>query len=534
VRFDELLSRADDEVLQELIGAPVVRLLSRLDPALARPGRLRQLITSFRPPEELLRDATARAALLDLMPREEATALADALGFTGTDPFRAIREVRIAKGSAAERRLFSALGVVPIEADEREQLPNLTQGDADYGLFEHQRVAARRVQALLDTPPHRVLLHMPTGSGKTRTAMHLVSAELWRREPTLVVWLAYSEELCEQAASEFETAWRRLGDRSVNVYRFWGTRTLSIDQLSDGFMVAGLAKTYATAKRNMNFLTRLSDRSSLVIIDEAHQAIAESYRFVLDMLIERVEGSRLLGLTATPGRTWNEPDEDAKLAAFFHQQKVTLEVRGYGNPVDYLIDHGYLARPHFDSLPYAGGHALSAATLALLADALDVPEELLVVLAADDQRNLLIVNRVEQLVHHHRRLLVFAATVSHARLLATVLRARGIEADALTATTPVGERVRLVAKYKGTRPEPMVLCNYGVLTAGFDAPQTSAAIIARPTKSLVLYSQMVGRATRGPRAGGHSDAEIVTVVDTTLPGFGEMIDAFRNWEDVWR
>jgi superfamily II DNA or RNA helicase len=80
----------------------------------------------------------------------------------------------------------------------------------------------------------------------------------------------------------------------------------------------------------------------------------------------------------------------------------------------------------------------------------------------------------------------------------------------------------------------MVLCNYGVLTAGFDAPQTSAAIIARPTKSLVLYSQMVGRATRGPRAGGHSDAEIVTVVDTTLPGFGEMIDAFRNWEDVWR
>jgi superfamily II DNA or RNA helicase len=79
----------------------------------------------------------------------------------------------------------------------------------------------------------------------------------------------------------------------------------------------------------------------------------------------------------------------------------------------------------------------------------------------------------------------------------------------------------------------MVLCNYGVLTTGFDAPKTSAAVIARPTSSLVLYSQMVGRAIRGPRAGGNEYAEIVTIVDTKLPGFGSVADAFKNWEDVW-
>jgi superfamily II DNA or RNA helicase len=79
----------------------------------------------------------------------------------------------------------------------------------------------------------------------------------------------------------------------------------------------------------------------------------------------------------------------------------------------------------------------------------------------------------------------------------------------------------------------MVLANYGVLTAGFDAPNTSAALIARPTRSLVLYSQMLGRATRGPRAGGHQTAEIVTVIDTELPGFGSLVEAFHNWEDVW-
>jgi superfamily II DNA or RNA helicase len=71
------------------------------------------------------------------------------------------------------------------------------------------------------------------------------------------------------------------------------------------------------------------------------------------------------------------------------------------------------------------------------------------------------------------------------------------------------------------------------LTAGFDAPRTSAALIARPTKSLVLYSQMVGRAIRGPRAGGNKEAEIVTVVDRGLPGFGSVAEAFNNWEDVW-
>jgi superfamily II DNA or RNA helicase len=58
-------------------------------------------------------------------------------------------------------------------------------------------------------------------------------------------------------------------------------------------------------------------------------------------------------------------------------------------------------------------------------------------------------------------------------------------------------------------------------------------LIARPTKSLVPYSQMVGRAIRGRRAGGNENAEIVTVVDYDLPGFGSVADACNNWEDIW-
>jgi DNA repair protein RadD len=88
--------------------------------------------------------------------------------------------------------------------------------------------------------------------------------------------------------------------------------------------------------------------------------------------------------------------------------------------------------------------------------------------------------------------------------------------------------------YRADTPGPKILVNYGVLTTGFDAPKTSGAIIARPTKSLVLYSQMVGRATRGKRAGGNAEAEVGTVVDRALPGFASLTEAFHNWEDVWR
>jgi superfamily II DNA or RNA helicase len=103
----------------------------------------------------------------------------------------------------------------------------------------------------------------------------------------------------------------------------------------------------------------------------------------------------------------------------------------------------------------------------------------------------------------------------------------------VTGLTDRITRERVIAKFKSSDPQPIVMCNYGVLTTGFDAPKTSAAVIARPTRSLVLYSQMVGRAIRGVRAGGNAEAEILTVVDPVLPGFGNLAEAFTNWEDVW-
>jgi len=148
-----------------------------------------------------------------------------------------------------------------------------------------------------------------------------------------------------------------------------------------------------------------------------------------------------------------------------------------------------------------------------------------------------IISRMEQLVKVHQRIILFAITKSHAIVLNSLLTAMGIDSRVVTSDTDPVERTKIIQRFKESRsanPTSMVLCNFGILTTGFDAPETSCAVIARPTDSLVLYSQMVGRAIRGIKSGGNASAEIVTVIDEDLPGFKEVAEAFINWEDVWQ
>jgi DNA repair protein RadD len=400
-------------------------------------------------------------------------------------------------------------------------------------LFQHQRRAAREVHEKIQGHIRRVVLHMPTGAGKTRTAMNVVVEHLRMKEPTLVVWLAHTEELCEQASHEFEHAWSALGNRTLSLYRFWGDHEFNPQTIRDGFVVAGLAKLYSATKQTIQVASVLGSRSSLVVIDEAHIAIADTYKLIIEALVVHHSGTALLGLTATPGRTWSDIEADRKLASFFSRQKVELTIEGYTNPVDYLIAEGYLAQAIFKPLMHEGGLELTAEDYRRIEAEFDIPASVMLKLADDEQRNLVIIREIEELSKQHERIIVFATTVEHANLIATILRARGHNAASVTGQTPETERVRRIEEYKSADPETRILCNYGVLTTGFDAPRTSAAVIARPTKSLVLYSQMVGRAIRGVRAGGNKSAVIVTVVDQDLPGFNSVADAFTNWEDIW-
>ena len=94
----------------------------------------------------------------------------------------------------------------------------------EYGLFEHQRVVVRKLAPLLAEDERRAVLHLPTGVGKTRTAMHIVADSLRSRDPSVVVWLASGKELLEQAVLAFKEAWRHLGTRELQVGTMWSDR----------------------------------------------------------------------------------------------------------------------------------------------------------------------------------------------------------------------------------------------------------------------------------------------------------------------
>lgn len=529
------LQGAPPRVIEDLLGPDVVELLRVLDASLTDVASLRRLASDLIDPELALRDPAKRIPIIGLLPLDKARELARRLELSEAgDVYAALSTQEFRPGSAAEQALLRFFGVGQSRPPGQPGSPQ-TAGiiRPSYGLFDHQRRAALKTGDYLADAPHKALLHMPTGAGKTRTAMHVVAQHFNRSPPTIVCWLAQTAELLEQAADEFEKAWSSLGSSSVNLVRFWGGAEMPQDLQLPMFLVGGLAKMHALSMRDPNLLLRLADRASLTVIDEAHQAIAPTYRDVLEALCTKRPRNALLGLSATPGRTWSDVAEDAKLAEFFGETKVTLEVEGYDNPVRYLIDEGYLARPEFRMLNAEPGLSLSDSDLSALRDELEIPDAVLDRLGEDQHRNLRILREVEDLAKRHQRIIVFATTVQHARLLSAVLTARGVISFVVAGDSSPTERETAIRRFRGGDPRPMVICNFGVLTTGFDAPRTSAALIARPTKSLVLYSQMVGRATRGPKAGGNERAEIVTVVDPQLPGFGDMAEAFSNWEDVW-
>ena len=532
--FELALARAPMSLIRDIVGAPLIGVLGLLDPELVSDAKLRMLANEMVNGRALLSQTKERELLIESLTVAKVAELAK-LFDVDTVPITSLyrRLNRTLAGADDLSQLYLFFGIEPDERSLGSRRPPVLDAPVSYGLFAHQRSAARRVIELLEAEPRRVLLHMPTGAGKTRTAMHIVCSHLREREPTLVCWLANSPELLDQASDEFERAWGSLGDRAVPVIRFWGDRDPDFSGIRDGFLVGGFQKMHALFARDPNNLLRLGDRTSLTVADEAHQAIAPTYRTVIDTLAHKHPHGRLLGLSATPGRTWADIEKDTALSAFFGRHKVTLEVEGYPDAVEYLMDNGYLARPVFRTLNYEPGAALQEFDISTLSSALDVPDSVLEKLGEDEQRNLQIVTAVEDLTTRHGRIVVFAASVKNAHLIRAVLSARGHEAHVVTGEIETGARDRAIRRYRGNATKPIVMCNYGVLTTGFDAPKTSAAVIARPTRSLVLYSQMVGRATRGPKAGGHDTAEIVTVVDPDLPGFGDVAEAFKNWEDVW-
>jgi DNA repair protein RadD len=533
----ETLVRMGSHELSLMLGSDTVTLLELLDLDSIRTSNLADFIINQIGVEDILLDKERRHAVIESLSKLDADRLVRLLQLPEDEnSWSLLTNQNFIRGSHPTDVLFSFFGC-PLGSDD-EALPDIPDRVTirpSYSLFDHQIKACREaIGFLYDESRPRVMLHMPTGAGKTRTAMNVIAhflRELFNKDQ-VVLWLAHSEELCEQATNEFENAWSILGNRDLPLHRCYGDHPANFDDFQAGMVIGGLQLLYRRSINDQSAFLRFAQRVPLVVMDEAHQAIAPSYKHLLNILAAD-PATAILGLSATPGRQTVDAHEDVQLAEFFKRQKVTLDIEGYSTPIDYLQQEGYLAKVNYESLPFHPNRdfSISSEEIEKLQQGLDLPESVIQRLGEDHTRNLLIINHLIEAAQQGCKILVFACSVHHAHLIANLLVSKGYRAAAITGKTRADRRRHLVTSFRDG-DEIQILTNYGVLSTGFDAPKTNLAMITRPTQSVVLYSQMVGRAARGVLAGGNAECRILTIVDQ-LPGFRNITEAFKYWDDIW-
>lgn len=528
MNIDKLIDRIDEGCLQEILGDSL-SIIRGISDNITIPN-LKKALLNIYGYEGILTENLVFKKIIPLLSKDEARGICEAINLKtiNHDPWKLLESTKL---NESQKKQLCSFFELEFESDEKEFVENIEKITSDYKLFLHQIVALNKVKALLfDKNNSKILLHMPTGSGKTRTSMNLICDYLRSNLDKTVIWFANTEELCKQASDEFDKAWTKLGNREIVKQNIWGGNQFDSTK-KNCFVIFSIQTFINLYSIRSEIATNLSKECGLVIMDEAHMSIAPKYKLAIDILL--FNGAKLLGLSATPGRTWNNPEEDNKLSEYFEKQKITLKIEGYDNPVDYLVKEGYLAEINNTSLLYEGGISPSDKDLAYLKEELQLSKSYLENISSDTARNILICSKIKSLTIKHNRIIVFAMNVNHSNVLALALSSLGLEVYSISSNTDNQIRKKAIKRFKSEEEKPIILCNYGVLTTGFDAPKTSCAVITRPTDSLVLYSQMVGRVIRGRKAGGNDIAEIVTVVDTKLPGFDKVSEAFFNWEDVW-
>tara|TARA_B100001123_G_scaffold316740_1_gene354708 strand:- start:2098 stop:3735 length:1638 start_codon:yes stop_codon:yes gene_type:complete len=412
-----------------------------------------------------------------------------------------------------------------IELEDKEDLKSW-----HFSLHEYQENLRKRIVINL-LKKDKLLVHMPTGSGKTRVMMESICDFIRNQEgESTVVWMAYSDELCSQAADSFEERWQLRGTKPVNLIRFWGGRNVpQLDLETPNFVITSFDTAYSALRAKSNerfeFIASLRRKSNLCVVDEAHQAPAPTYKDA----IKRITGrSKLVGLTATPGR--GSDAEAQRVSGFFDGNKVSMEGKyAEPNPIAYLIKEKILSNIKYYSLTGSKVN-VSPEEYKYIKDQLKIPDSIFKELEKDTKRNLTIIQEIIELVVENKQTIVFASSVKHAQLLTICLKTQGIKASCVDANTPYSERVDNINRFKTN--DLNVLINFGVLTTGFDAPNTDAVVVARPTLSVVLFSQMVGRGLRGPKMGGTENCTIVNVVDnfSKLPNVEH---AFTYFDKEW-
>mgnify|MGYP002622757233 CR=1 FL=1 len=438
-------------------------------------------------------------------------------------------------GDANSLRIVSDLGFSESYAGTKAQsLPPVEKVNGPTAfprLHDYQEKLAQKAFDLLtkyEAP--RAMLCLPTGAGKTRVTAEAVIRVIKERglDGKPVLWIAQSEELCEQAVQSWAFVWSKVGpEEQLVINRLWSTREAAPSRDTPQLVVATDAKLESClAKPEYAWLRD----PALVIVDEAHASITPRYTSILALLglTHRQTSRPLLGLTATPFRGFNE-EETRRLVDRYGGNRLDDGIFESGDPYSELQELGVLAR--------VDHRQLKGATLELSPDDLEqvtafdgarLPSSVEERLGRDIERNNMLLKEIEALPRNGQ-ILLFATSVNHARLMAAKLNDRDIPAAAIDSGTPDADRRTLIEKFRTKKIR--VLTNYNVLAQGFDAPATEVVIVARPTYSPNVYQQMIGRGLRGPKNGGKETCLILDVADNIVNYDRKL--AFTQFEYLW-
>ena len=430
--------------------------------------------------------------------------------------------------TAAARAFVTSLGF-PLSfaqspAGRRDSELTITGPDPLPPLHDFQQEVLDGVEALSTLPEmkRRAVISLPTGGGKTRVTveaavLHFLKPEGARRS---VIWIAQSDELCEQAVQAFQQVWLNRGAArtDLRIVRLWGGNQNPDLQETDKPVVV-VASIQTLHSRMGSAPLEWLREPSLVVVDECHHAITRSYTGMLKWLNAEVsrtgviekEQPVILGLSATPFRS--DDDESKRLAKRFDSRWLPNDQSGLQTR---LRRQGVLSE--IENYPLDSGVGLLPDEESKLAelwehrDGLDFDRLIEAInqrLAGSEKRNHRIVEYLSRL--KGRSTLFFANSVAHAEEVSARLNLAGIRSAAVSGGTSRSTRRYFLDAFQ--RGEIRVLCNHSVLTTGFDAPKTDVVVISRNVFSAVRYMQMVGRGLRGEANGGTAHCKIVTVMD---------------------
>jgi len=353
----------------------------------------------------------------------------------------------------------------------------------------------------------RFFVQMPTGSGKTYTALEAVVDILRRRRrKKYVVWLVDSNELAEQAFDSFAYLWKLKGDRSVYAFRLFHSFNPSFNDTEGGVVFASFAQFYSILKNTKHSayeaLWRLIENSELLIVDEAHASVAETYETCIRCFLN-TDYTSVFGLSATPGRS--NPDSTKQLIGLYSNNLVRLKDdsgKPIKDPVGYLQEQSFLA--HLDCKILETGITVSDSD----------ENSLLATLAINSDRNDRILEQIKLADDAKESTLVFACTLDHVLALFILCKAKGIKAEYIIGAVSQARRLDILSRFKNR--DFSILLNLDILSTGIDVPNINKIIITRPIGTPILYSQILGRALRGPKNGGNETNTVITIKDNLL------------------